>query len=78
MTQLLEQAKPAVSSANAQIKQLPETEQDIMATFILEELENETRWDKAFANSHDILAQLAAAALAEDKAGKTQESDRIC
>lgn len=68
MTQLLEQAI-------AQIKQLPETEQDIIATFILEELENETRWDRAFANSHDVLAQLAAAALAEDKAGKTQELD---
>ncbi|BAZ31612.1 hypothetical protein NIES4074_40850 [Cylindrospermum sp. NIES-4074] len=68
MTQLLEQAI-------AQIKQLPETEQDRIATFILEELENETLWDRTFANSHDVLAQLAAAALAEDKAGKTQELD---
>lgn len=77
MTQLLEQAKPAVSSANAQIKQLTEIEQDRIATFIIEELEKETRWDRAFANSHDVLAQLAAAALAEDKAGKTQELDSV-
>ncbi|WP_071188581.1 hypothetical protein [Trichormus sp. NMC-1] len=68
MTQLLEQAI-------AQIKQLSETEQDRIALLIIEELEEEVIWDKAFAKSHDVLAQLAAAALAEDKAGKTQELD---
>jgi hypothetical protein len=66
MTQLLEQAI-------AQIKQLPETEQDRIALLILEELKEEIIWDKAFAKSHDVLAQLAAAALAEDKASKTLE-----
>ncbi|MTJ12462.1 hypothetical protein FJR11_07610 [Anabaena sp. UHCC 0187] len=39
------------------------------------ELEEEVIWDKAFAKSHDVLAQLAAAALAEDDAGKTLELD---
>lgn len=55
MTQLLEKAI-------AQIKQLPETEQDRIALLILEEIEDETRWDQAFAKSHDMLAKLAAAA----------------
>ena len=35
MTQLLKQAIPPVSFANAQIKQLPETEQDRIALLIL-------------------------------------------
>jgi hypothetical protein len=39
------------------------------------ELEEEAIWDQAFAKSHDVLAQLATAALAEDKAGKTLELD---
>ncbi len=62
MTKLLEQAI-------ARVKQLPETEQDAIAALILEELEDEARWDKAFAQSHDVLAELAGAALAEDQAG---------
>jgi hypothetical protein len=39
MTQLLEKAILPVSFANAQIKQLPETEQNRIALLILEELE---------------------------------------
>jgi hypothetical protein len=40
---------------------------------ILEKLEDEMRWDKAFANSQDALAQLASEAMAEYeyKEGKT-------
>lgn len=68
MTKLLEQAI-------ARVKQLPETEQDAIAALILEELEDEARWNKAFAQSYDVLAELAAAALVEDQAGKTQELD---
>jgi hypothetical protein len=55
--------------------QLPETEQDAIAAFILEELEDEARWDRAFSQSQDMLVKLAAEALAEDQAGKTQELD---
>lgn len=68
MTQLLEQAI-------AKVKQLSETEQDAIAALILEELEDEGLWDSAFAKSHDALAKLAAAALAEDQAGETQDLD---
>jgi predicted amidophosphoribosyltransferase len=65
MTKLLEQAI-------AKVMQLPETEQDAIAAFILEELEDEARWDRAFSQSQDMLAKLAAEALAEDQAGKTK------
>lgn len=68
MTKLLEQAIERV-------KTLPETDQDAIAALILEELEDETRWDKTFYQSQNALAQLAEAALAEDRAGKTQELD---
>ena len=68
MTKLLEQAI-------ARVMQLPETEQDAIAAFILEELEDEARWDRAFSQSQDMLAKLAAEALAEDRADKTQELD---
>ena len=73
MTQLLKQVIPPVSFAIAQIKQLPETEQHRIALLILEELKEEIIWNQAFAKSHDVLAQLAAAALVEDKADKILE-----
>ena len=42
---------------------------------ILAELEDEIKWDAAFASSHNALAKLAADAMAEYKAGKTQDLD---
>jgi hypothetical protein len=68
MTELLEQAI-------AKLKTLPLSQQDAIAAMILEELEDEMQWDKAFANSQDALAKFAAEAMAEYKAGKTQELD---
>ena len=68
MTELLERAV-------AQVKQLPANEQDAIAAIILEELEDEVRWQEKFARSQDVLAKLAAEAMAEDQAGKTQELD---
>ncbi|NET07317.1 MAG: hypothetical protein F6K16_21965 [Symploca sp. SIO2B6] len=68
MTDLLEQAI-------TRLKSLPARQQDIMARMILEELEDEQRWDEAFSRSSDKLAKLAATAMAEYRAGKTQELD---
>ncbi len=68
MTELLEQAI-------AQLKTLPANDQDAIAAIILEELEDEVRWDSTFAKSQDVLAKLAAEAMAEYRAGKTQELD---
>jgi hypothetical protein len=54
---------------------LPTDKQDAIATLILEELEEEQRWDDSFARSPDLLAKLAAEAIVEYQAGKTQELD---
>jgi hypothetical protein len=68
MTELLEQAI-------ARLKTLPTDKQDEIATLILKELEEEQRWDNSFARSPDLLAKLAAEAMAEYRSGKTQELD---
>lgn len=75
MTELLEQAI-------ALLKNLPASEQDALAqlsegiaAMILEELEDDQRWDEAFARSPDALALLAATAMAEYHASQTQELD---
>jgi hypothetical protein len=68
MTELLE-------VAIAKLKTLSSSQQDAIAAMILEEIEDEMRWDKAFANSQDVLAKFASEAMAEYKAGKTQELD---
>ncbi len=68
MTQLLEQAI-------SQLKNLSDHHQDAIATFILEELKSELRWDKTFGRSPDLLAKLAAAAMVEYHAGQTQPLD---
>lgn len=68
MTELLEQAI-------ARLKTLPASEQDAIASMILEEMEDEIRWDETFKRSKDSLAFLAAQAMTEYRAGKTQELD---
>jgi hypothetical protein len=68
MTELLEQAI-------AKLKTRPISEQDSIAALILEEIEDDNRWDESFARSPDLLAKLAAEAIAEHRAGKTQELD---
>lgn len=68
MTELLEQAI-------ARLKTLSTDKQDAVATLILEEIEDEGRWDESFARSPDLLAKLAAEAVVEYRAGKTQELD---
>jgi hypothetical protein len=66
MTELLERAI-------TRLKTLAASEQDAIASMILEELEEDRRWDEALSRSPDTLAQLAAIAMAEYHAGKTQE-----
>ena len=68
MTQLLEQAFHAVA-------RLPVAQQDEIAAWLLAELEAEARWDQLFADSQDLLAQLADEALAEHRAGRTKILD---
>ena len=68
MTDLLE-------SMIAKLKTLPANEQNAIAATILEELDDEVRWDATFAKSRDHLAKLADEAMAEYRAGQTQALD---
>ena len=66
MTQLLEKVLTEVD------KLTPE-KQDTIAAVILEELEDERLWDKAFAESQDKLAQLARKVRADIKADRIKK-----
>ncbi len=68
MTELLEKAFEKASA-------LSDSEQDLFAAWILEELEDELRWNLAFAKSQAVLARLAEEALAEFEAGHTEPLD---
>jgi hypothetical protein len=68
VTQLLDKAIE-------QVKHLPAAEQDAIAALILDELEDEKRWDDLFARSQDLLAGLAAKAEAQDRAALAQAFD---
>ena len=68
MTERLEQAI-------AQLQTLSTDQQDAIATLILAELEEEKRWNDSFTRSPNLLAKLAAEAMAEHRLGKTQELD---
>jgi hypothetical protein len=68
MTILLERAF-------AEAAKLSSEEQDLLAARLLAELTNEDEFDHAIASSADKLAILAKEALAEHRAGLTQELD---
>ncbi|MBA3066692.1 hypothetical protein KJ633_04085 [bacterium] len=68
MTKLLEKAFKNVSK-------LPETEQNVLANWLLEELKAERKWDQAFAESEDVLGRLADDALKAHRHGKTTPLD---
>ena len=59
----------------ARVTSLPEEEQEYYATIFLEELEDELKWDKAFASTQDELAKLADEALQEFEDGITTPLD---
>ena len=68
MTALLEKAF-------AQAAKLPPAEQDVLAARLLAEIAAEDAFDQAIASSSDKLARLAEEALAEHRAGLTQDLD---
>ena len=67
MTKLLQQAFERAS-------ELPDTEQDKFARFLLAELESERQWTELFARpeSEDLLEHLADEALLEHREGRTR------
>ncbi len=68
MTKLLEKAFEEAS-------RLPEIDQNAFAKWVLDELRSERIWEKSFANSEDILENLANEALREKREGKTTPLD---
>ncbi len=64
MTNLLEKAFQEAAK-------LPESEQDELAKWLLDEMSSEKRWDEAFSASADRLADLAKEALDEHRRGRT-------
>ena len=70
MSQLMEQAF-------LKARQLPEADQEAIASIILQEIESERRWDELFARpeSADLLARMADQALAEVQAGRARKLD---
>jgi len=68
MTELLEKAFKKASK-------LPEIEQNILAKWLIDELESEKKWGRLFAESEDLLEKLADQALADHAQGKTKPLD---
>jgi len=68
MTDLLQHAFDKASK-------LSPKEQNSLATWLLEELKSEKRWDQLFTDSADQLQQLANTALAEHRAGDSRAMD---
>jgi hypothetical protein len=65
MTQLLEQAL-------TEVRKLPESEQDAIASLILDELDDERRWQESFERSQDQLASLTAKVREDIQAGRVK------
>ncbi len=68
MTELLRRAFNKAS-------ELPEHEQDALASILIQELEGEQTWDTTLATSQDQLSTLADAALQEHRSGRTEPLD---
>jgi len=66
MTKLLDSAFKKAST-------LPETEQDIFAKFIIDEINSEKKWEDSFEETQDLLSELADGALDDFKNYKTEE-----
>jgi hypothetical protein len=65
MTQLLEKAFKKASK-------LPALEQNALARWLMDEIISERKWEKAFAESEDMLDRLADQALDEHRRGRTK------
>ena len=64
-----------LEEAIAKLAELPEEDQDSIASWLLEDLESERRWEAIFSESGSALARLADEALNEHASGFTKELD---
>lgn len=68
MTESLRQAFDAAS-------QLPDSEQDAIASWLMAELSSDRKWSQLFEDSQSELSRMAADALSEFKRGETKDLD---
>ena len=61
----------SLEKAFADASRLSEDEQNDLAAWILQEIDSERRWEKAFSDSSDKLSRLAEEALMEYRSGQT-------
>ena len=64
-----------VDQAIKEWKERSPMEQNRIAKWLIEELKSESKWEKSFAESEDLLEELATEALEEDKRGETTVLD---
>jgi hypothetical protein len=64
-----------LQKAFAEAEKLPSAEQDLLASWLLEELAAEDAFDHKIAQTSSKLTSMAAEALAEHRGGLTQELD---
>ncbi len=70
MTTLLEKAF-------SEAARLPEVDQNALAKWVLDELHSETKWQRAFGESEDVLDKLADEAMEDKRKGKTTSLDPV-
>lgn len=61
---------PLLDQAVAEVRKLPDTEQDAIAALILAEIEDDRRWDESLARSPGKLSALAARAQQQVQEGR--------
>ncbi len=68
---------PLMEQAIAAAEQLPEADQEAIASIILQEIESDRRWDELFARpeSADLLSRMADRALNGVRAGRAKPLD---
>lgn len=64
----------ALDQAIAEVRKLPEGEQEVIAALIWEEIEEDRRWEASFAGSPGKLNRLAARAAEQVRAGEYREA----
>lgn len=75
---ILHRMTRALDAAIAKLSGLPAEEQDRIARWLLDELEDEELWSRQFAASQDALSKLAAEARADRVAGRaTEDPDQL-
>lgn len=65
----------AFDTAMEKMSALPREEQDRIAQWLLDELQDEERWTQAFSGTQDALSRLADEARADIKAGRATQLD---